>query len=104
QTPPLSSLTRPSVHRDLHSVPTRRSSDLSKVIVESEIYEEFKEKLVQETKKITVGNGLKDGIWMGPCASESQFNTVRHYINVGKDRKSTRLTPVTFRSRMPSSA
>jgi len=64
----------------------------SKVIVESEIYEEFKEKLVQETKKITVGNGLKDGIWMGPCASESQFNTVRHYINVGKEEGATLLT------------
>jgi len=56
----------------------------SKVIVEADIYEAFKEKLVQETEKITVGNGLNDGIWMGPCASESQFNTVKSYIEIGK--------------------
>lgn len=64
----------------------------SKVVVESKIYDEFKEKLVQETEKITVGNGLKDGIWMGPCASESQFNTVQHYINVGKEEGADLLT------------
>ncbi len=57
----------------------------SKVIVEASIYEIFKEKLVQETEKITVGNGLNEGIWMGPCASESQFNTVKSYIEIGKE-------------------
>jgi len=56
----------------------------SRVIVENEVYEAFKEKLVQETKKIKVGNGLEDGVWMGPCASESQFHTVKNYIEIGK--------------------
>lgn len=55
----------------------------SRVIVEEEVYEQFKEKLIRETKKITVGNGLNDGIWMGPCASENQFNTVKAYIQKG---------------------
>lgn len=55
----------------------------SRVIVEEGIYEDFKEKLIEETKKITVGNGLEAGIWMGPCASESQFNTVKKYIEKG---------------------
>ncbi|MBE3102928.1 MAG: aldehyde dehydrogenase family protein [Bacilli bacterium] len=57
----------------------------SRVIVEEEIYEDFKEKLIQKTKTITVGNGLQDGIWMGPCASESQFNTVQKYIRIGEE-------------------
>lgn len=56
----------------------------SRVIVEESVYEEFKEKLVEQTKKIKVGNGLQEGIWMGPCASESQFNTVKEYIEKGK--------------------
>lgn len=56
----------------------------SRVIVESEVYEAFKDKLIQETKKITVGDGLKEGTWMGPCAGESQFNTVKKYIEIGK--------------------
>lgn len=64
----------------------------SRVIVENGIYDSFVEKLVQETKKITVGDGLKEGIWMGPCASESQFNTVRKYIELGKEEGATLIT------------
>lgn len=56
----------------------------SRVIVEASIYETFKEKLVVKTKEITVGNGLKDGIWMGPSASEGQLNTVLSFIEKGK--------------------
>ena len=57
----------------------------SRVIIETAVYDTFKEKLVQEAKKITVGNGLNEGIWMGPCASEGQYNTVLHYIQKGKE-------------------
>ncbi|MBA9026032.1 MULTISPECIES: alpha-ketoglutaric semialdehyde dehydrogenase GucD [Bacillaceae] len=64
----------------------------SRVIVEAPVYDVFVEKLVQETKKITVGDGLKEGIWMGPCASESQFNTVRSYIEIGKEEGATLIT------------
>ncbi|WP_202080877.1 alpha-ketoglutaric semialdehyde dehydrogenase GucD [Caldalkalibacillus salinus] len=56
----------------------------SRVIVEDDIYETFKAKLLEKTKAITVGNGLKDGNWMGPCASEKQLNAVLQYIEKGK--------------------
>lgn len=56
----------------------------SRVIVEDAVYEEFKQKLVEATEKITVGNGLEEGIWMGPSASESQFNTFNDYVEKGK--------------------
>ncbi|MBI0579899.1 aldehyde dehydrogenase family protein [Neobacillus cucumis] len=61
----------------------------SRVIVEETVYAEFKEKLIEETKKITVGNGLQKDIWMGPCASESQFHTVLDYIEKGKEEGAT---------------
>ncbi|HWL13217.1 MAG TPA: alpha-ketoglutaric semialdehyde dehydrogenase GucD, partial [Ureibacillus sp.] len=64
----------------------------SKVIVEANIYETFKARLVQDTEKITVGNGLNDGIWMGPCASESQFNIVQSYIEIGKEEGAQLIT------------
>ncbi len=57
----------------------------SRVIVDEQVYEVFVEKLVAETKKITVGDALQEGIWMGPSASESQFNTVKQYIEIGKE-------------------
>ncbi|CAH0343838.1 alpha-ketoglutaric semialdehyde dehydrogenase GucD [Bacillus sp. CECT 9360] len=61
----------------------------SRVIVHEAIYDEFKTKLINEVSKITVGNGLSAGTWMGPCASESQFNTVKEYIEKGKEEGAT---------------
>ncbi|WP_332696111.1 alpha-ketoglutaric semialdehyde dehydrogenase GucD [Halalkalibacter lacteus] len=63
----------------------------SRVIVHSAIYETFKEKLVSKVQEITVGNGLQEGIWMGPCASENQLNTVLSYIQKGKEEGATLL-------------
>ncbi|MDQ0862151.1 alpha-ketoglutaric semialdehyde dehydrogenase GucD [Bacillus sp. V2I10] len=63
----------------------------SRVIVESKVYETFKEKLVAKVKEITVGDGLKEGIWMGPCANESQLKTVLSYIEKGNQEGATLL-------------
>ncbi|MEC2072660.1 alpha-ketoglutaric semialdehyde dehydrogenase GucD [Alkalihalophilus marmarensis] len=57
----------------------------SRVIVEADVYEEFKEKLLAKTSEITVGDGLSENVWMGPSASENQLNTVLHYIKKGKE-------------------
>lgn len=56
----------------------------SRVIVHGDVYDEFKEKLVSKVKKISVGDGMKDGIWMGPSVSETQLSTVLSYIEIGK--------------------
>lgn len=55
----------------------------SRVIVVSEVYEEFKKKLIKKIKEIKVGNGLEKDTWMGPCASEDQLNTILSYIEKG---------------------
>jgi aldehyde dehydrogenase (NAD+) len=56
----------------------------SRVFVHQDIYDSFKNKLLERLKQISVGNGLQEGIWMGPCASESQLKTVLGYIEKGK--------------------
>ncbi|KQB93232.1 Aldehyde dehydrogenase, thermostable [Geobacillus sp. PA-3] len=56
----------------------------SRVFIEREVYEPFKEKLLERVKQLKIGNGLNAKTWMGPCASESQFNTVLSYIEKGK--------------------
>lgn len=61
----------------------------SRVIVEKDIYEQFKKKLVEETKKLTIGDGLDNLTWMGPCASLSQFESVTNYIEIGKKEGAT---------------
>ncbi|MGO4887558.1 alpha-ketoglutaric semialdehyde dehydrogenase GucD [Anaerobacillus sp. MEB173] len=63
----------------------------SRVIVQSGVYEEFKEKLVAKVKEIKVGDGLQEGTWMGPCASESQLNTVLSYVEKGQEEGATLL-------------
>jgi alpha-ketoglutaric semialdehyde dehydrogenase len=55
----------------------------SRVIVQSAIYDSFKEKLVAKVQELKVGNGMQAETWMGPCASESQLNTVLSYIEKG---------------------
>lgn len=56
----------------------------SRVIIQKDVYEEFKEKLVKAVSEIKVGDGFEDGSWMGPCASEGQLKTVLSYIEKGK--------------------
>ncbi|MEK5522087.1 alpha-ketoglutaric semialdehyde dehydrogenase GucD [Heyndrickxia sp. FSL W8-0423] len=55
----------------------------SRVIIQREIYEEFKDKLIEKVKEIKVGNGLEKDVWMGPCASEDQLNKVLSYVEKG---------------------
>ncbi|WP_257348995.1 alpha-ketoglutaric semialdehyde dehydrogenase GucD [Pseudalkalibacillus decolorationis] len=56
----------------------------SRVIIQSSVYDVFKEKLLAKVKEIKVGQGLNSDTWMGPCASENQLNTVLDYIEKGK--------------------
>ncbi|QHJ70117.1 alpha-ketoglutaric semialdehyde dehydrogenase GucD [Planococcus halotolerans] len=56
----------------------------SRVIVQSGVYEEFREKLVKKVAEITVGNGMEGSSWMGPVASENQLDNVLSYIEKGK--------------------
>lgn len=57
----------------------------SRVIVQSAVYDEFKEKLVAKVKEITIGDGMDENTWMGPCASKSQFDSVKYYLEKGKE-------------------
>ncbi len=55
----------------------------SRVIVQSGIYEAFKRKLLAKVSEIRIGDGMRSGVWMGPCSSESQMKTVLSYIEKG---------------------
>ncbi|MCR2804400.1 alpha-ketoglutaric semialdehyde dehydrogenase GucD [Paenibacillus soyae] len=57
----------------------------SRVIVVQDVYEAFRDKLLEKTASIRVGNGLSETTWLGPCASEKQYETVLGYIKSGKE-------------------
>ena len=57
----------------------------SRVIVQSGVYDEFREKLLKKVAEITVGSGMEESNWMGPVVSEGQLENVLSYIE--KDKK-----------------
>ncbi|MFG6497056.1 aldehyde dehydrogenase family protein [Fictibacillus sp. UD] len=63
----------------------------SRVIVEERVYDVFKEKLLSRISELTVGDGLKDDVWMGPCVNEKQFKSVQSYIEKGINEGATLL-------------
>ncbi len=63
----------------------------SRVIVQKDVYDEFKEKLLKKVAEITVGDGMDADTWMGPSVNEGQLNTVLSYIEKGKDEGATLL-------------
>jgi acyl-CoA reductase-like NAD-dependent aldehyde dehydrogenase len=56
----------------------------SRVIVEKPVVEEFTQKLVEKAKAIVVGNGLKQGVTMGPAVNEQEFKGNLDYIELAK--------------------
>ncbi|MEH7402165.1 aldehyde dehydrogenase family protein [Gottfriedia acidiceleris] len=57
----------------------------SRVIVEETIYEVFRDRLVERTKSLKVGNPLHDETFVGPAVSQSQLDGVLAMIEAGKD-------------------
>jgi len=56
----------------------------SRAIVIKEVIDEFTGKLTEATRRITIGNGLSEGIKMGPLADAQQENTILSYLEIGK--------------------
>ncbi len=67
-------------------------SATSRVLVEQEIYEKLLARLVEETQKITIGNGMNDGILLGPLVSKGQHEKVLAAIRRGRDEGARVLT------------
>jgi len=62
----------------------QRCTASSRLLVHRSVLREFEERLVARAKKLKVGNGLHDGVDMGPCVSEAQRETVAKYVEIGK--------------------
>ena len=60
-------------------------SATSRVLVEQEIYQHLLQRLVEETAKIPIGNGMDDGILLGPLVSKGQQEKVLTAIKRGCD-------------------
>jgi betaine-aldehyde dehydrogenase len=56
----------------------------SRLLLDAKIYDRFLERLVERTKQITIGNGIDEGVEMGPLISQSHMKRVLSYIDLAK--------------------
>jgi aldehyde dehydrogenase (NAD+) len=57
----------------------------SRIIVEEPVLDQFMSLLVERTKRIRVGNGVEEGVEMGPAVSEAELKKDLDYVEIGKD-------------------
>ena len=62
----------------------QRCTASSRLLVHRKVLGTFEERLVARAQKLRVGNGLEEGVDMGPCVSEAQRETVAKYVEIGK--------------------
>jgi 1-pyrroline-5-carboxylate dehydrogenase len=62
----------------------QKCSACSRAIVSEKIYDTFVQKLVERTKKISVGPSDDPSNYMGPVVSETAMKTIFGYIDLGK--------------------
>jgi aldehyde dehydrogenase (NAD+) len=63
----------------------QRCTATSRVIAHRKIAAELTERMQAETRQIRVGNGLQDGMQMGPSINEGQLGVVQKYVGIGRD-------------------
>lgn len=61
----------------------------SRVIVMEEAHDRFVQALIEKTKKLSIGNGCRQGVEIGPLANASQLKNVLAYIQIGKEEGAT---------------
>ncbi|HYV93104.1 MAG TPA: aldehyde dehydrogenase family protein [Chitinophagales bacterium] len=57
----------------------------SRLLIQETIYDELVSRLVEKAKKIKLGNGMDEGVTMGPLISEAHRTKVENYIKIAKD-------------------
>ena len=63
----------------------------SRVIIEKGVVEAFTAKLIEKARAIVVGNGLKQGVTMGPAVSRQQLEGNLNYIQIAQQEGATLL-------------
>ena len=57
----------------------------SRAIVAKRVVSEYTERLINATRSLKIGNGLTEGVKVGPVADKNQEETILGYVKIGKD-------------------
>jgi len=63
----------------------QRCTATSRIIAHRSIVDELTSRIQAEAKTIQVGNGLLDGMQMGPSINEGQLSVVEKYVKIGRE-------------------
>ncbi|HEY1013461.1 MAG TPA: aldehyde dehydrogenase family protein [Herpetosiphonaceae bacterium] len=63
----------------------QRCTATSRIIAHRKIADELVERITAGARDIRVGNGLVDGMQMGPSINQGQLDTVMKYVGIGRD-------------------
>ncbi len=69
----------------------QRCTATSRLLLHRDIYEEFMTSFIQQANALTLGNGLKAGVQVGPLINQKQLDRVLSYIEIGKKEGATLL-------------
>ena len=56
----------------------------TRIFIEQPVYDEFVERLIEQSEKMTVGDPLDEKTRLGPVVSREQFDRVKSYLEIGK--------------------
>jgi acyl-CoA reductase-like NAD-dependent aldehyde dehydrogenase len=54
---------------------------LKRIYIHEDIYDEFRDAMVAYTKTLKVGDGMEDGVFMGPIQNSMQYNRVQGFFD-----------------------
>jgi acyl-CoA reductase-like NAD-dependent aldehyde dehydrogenase len=61
----------------------QRCTATSRLILHEKVYDQFMSMLIERTKKLRLGDGLKKDSEVGPCVNEGQRKSVHSYVEIG---------------------
>ncbi|MDQ0123487.1 betaine-aldehyde dehydrogenase [Pseudomonas lini] len=67
-------------------------SATSRVLVQRNLYEPLLKRLVEQTERLSIGNGMEEGVLLGPLVSRGQYDKVLAAIARGREEGATLLT------------
>ena len=67
-------------------------SATSRLIVQDNIYDKFKQLLIEQTERIQIGHVMEEKVKLGPLINKSQYEKVRNYIKEATAKGATLLT------------
>ncbi|MBB6176524.1 aldehyde dehydrogenase (NAD+) [Anoxybacillus tengchongensis] len=69
----------------------QRCTACSRIIVHERVKQQLEERLLAAMNTLTVGNGLEEGVKVGPVINQEALQKIHHYVQIGKNEGATLL-------------